>query len=158
MMAMARGEDFSIGQERPDQPEVVALIEALDAHAMSLYPPESNHLLDIASLGAPAVTFLVARHEARAVGCGAIVHDPRGWAEIKRMFVVPAMRGRGLGSRLLAALEARASAQGLRLLRLETGIHNTEALAAYRRAGYREIPPFGDYLPDPLSVFMEKRL
>ena len=50
------------------------------------------------------------------------------------------------------------AASGLPLLRLETGIHNTEALALYRRAGFVECAPFGDYAPDPLSVFMEKRV
>ena len=49
-----------------------------------------------------------------------------------------------------------AAGRALPLLRLETGIHNTEALALYRRAGFRDCDPFGDYAPDPLSVFMEK--
>ena len=51
-----------------------------------------------------------------------------------------------------------AAGDRIAMLRLETGIHNTEALRTYRRAGYRERNPFGDYAPDPLSVFMEKRL
>jgi putative acetyltransferase len=149
---------LAIRPERPDQPEVMRLIEALDAYANALYPPESNHLLDIASLCAPAVTFLVVRDGAEAVGCGAILSDARGWGEVKRMYVRPDQRGRGVGKRVLTEIEQIARRAGLPLLRLETGIHNTEALALYRRGGFVECGPFGDYAADPLSVFMEKRV
>ena len=104
------------------------------------------------------MAFLVARSTGRAVGCGAMLRDPRGWGEIKRMFVTAEARGEKIGARILAELEHIAAAEGLRLLRLETGIHSAAALATYRRAGYRECPPFGDYRPDPWSVFMEKAL
>jgi len=144
--------------ESPGQPDVIALIEALDAFATALYPPESNHLLDVASLSDAAMSFLVARAEGEAIGCGAILRDPRGWGEVKRMFVRPDRRGQGIGVRVLAELEALAIGSGLSLLRLETGIHNREALALYCRAGFTERGPFGDYATDPLSVFMEKRV
>jgi putative acetyltransferase len=147
---------LAIRQEPPDQPDVMRLIEALDAHSTTLYPPESNHLLDIAALSDPAVVFLVIRDGSEAVGCGAMLRDPRGFGEVKRMYVRPDRRGRGIGRRVLAEIEMIARASGLPMLRLETGIHNTEALALYRRAGFVECAPFGDYLPDPLSVFMEK--
>lgn len=149
---------LSIRKELPDQPDVIRMIEALDALMTSLYPAESNHFLDIAALSEPGVTFLVVRAGEEAVGCGAILNDPRGWGEIKRMYVRPDQRGRGLGKRVLAELEKVARNAGLRLLRLETGIHNSEALALYRRAGFVECAPFGDYVLDPLSVFMEKRV
>jgi putative acetyltransferase len=149
---------LAIRQERPDQRDVVALIEALDAYANALYPPESNHLLDIAALCDPAVTFLVVRDGDAAVGCGAVLHDARGWGEVKRMYVRPDRRGRGIGLRVLAAIEDVARRGGLPWLRLETGIHNTEALALYRRVGFVACDAFGDYAPDPLSVFMEKRV
>ncbi len=147
-----------IARERPDQPDIVELIEALDAHAMSLYPPESNHLLDIASLCAPDVTFLVARINGEAQGIGALLHDARGWGEVKRMYVRPEWRGNRLGAVILEELEEVARQESLPVLRLETGIHNTDALALYRRAGFQDCAPFGDYAPDPLSVFMEKRV
>ena len=147
---------ITIGPERPDQPDVIRLIEALDAHAIALYPPESNHLLDVAALREPAVTFLVVRSGSEAIGCGALLRDPRDWGELKRMYVRPDQRGHGIGKRVLAELEAIARMRSLPLLRLETGIHNTEALTLYRRAGFSEREAFGDYAPDPLSVFMEK--
>jgi putative acetyltransferase len=74
------------------------------------------------------------------------------------MFVLPEYRGLKLGRRLLEELERRALAAGLKLARLETGIHQPEALGLYERAGYRCRGPFGEYAVDPLSVFMEKAL
>jgi putative acetyltransferase len=148
---------LTIRPEPPDQPDVIALIEALDAQMTALYPPESNHLLDIAALSDPAVTFLVVRDGDEVVGCGALLRDPRGWGEVKRMFVRPEQRGRGIGKRVLAELETIARNARLPLLRLETGIHNKDAIALYRGAGLVECEAFGDYRPDPLSVFMEKR-
>ena len=80
---------LTIRPEPPDQPDVIPLIEALDAQMTALYPPESNHLLDIAALSDPAVTFLVVRDGGEAIGCGALLRDPRGWGEVKRMYVRP---------------------------------------------------------------------
>jgi putative acetyltransferase len=74
------------------------------------------------------------------------------------MFVTPEARGLKLGSRILAALEAAATAEGVRVLRLETGVRQPEALPLYRRHGYTERGPFGAYQRDPLSTFFEKWL
>lgn len=147
-----------IAIENPDQAEVAALLEASDAYMASLYPAESNHMMDIASLRRPEVAFLVARVDGRVLGCSALVSSGQGWAEIKRMFVSPAARGMKLGRLLLAEMEAIAARSGERLLRLETGAKQPEALALYRSAGFVEIGPFGGYRPDPLSLFMEKPL
>ncbi len=143
--------------ESPDQPEIHALLAASDAYMASLYPAESNHLLDIGALTRPEVKFLVARLHGHAVGCGAVVQSA-DWAELKRMFVSPAARGRTIGRLLLMRLETIARATGVTRLRLETGIKQPEALGLYRSAGFVEIGPFGVYGPDPLSLFMEKRL
>jgi putative acetyltransferase len=142
--------------ENPDQPEILALLAASDAYVATLYPAESNHMLDVAALRRPEVTFVVARLNGRAVGCGAVVDSKEGWAEIKRMFVSPAARGQQLGRRLLQMLESIASDRGATLLRLETGVKQREALSLYRSGGFIETGPFGHYKPDPLSVFMEK--
>jgi putative acetyltransferase len=146
-----------IAIETPDRPEVLELLAASDAFAASLYPAESNHMVNVETLRKPEVTFLVARVDSQAVGCGAIVKS-KDWAEIKRMFVAPAARGRQVGRRLLERLESIARTQGCTALRLETGIRQPAALELYRTAGFVEIGPFGDYGRDPLSVFMEKRL
>jgi len=150
---------LSLAQENPAQREIEPLLRQSDEHAASLYPPESNHLVDCDALSASNVRFFVARWNARAVGCGAIVidHDD-GSAELKRMFVDPGSRGRGIARAILELIEQHARSLGLRQLLLETGVKSVEALALYRRYGYRERGPFGSYGPDPLSVFMEKEL
>lgn len=146
-----------IALERPDQPEVVALIDELDAFQKPLYPPESHHGIPIDALMQPHVLFAVAREEGEAIGCGAVVLGD-GFGELKRMFVRPSLRGRGVAQGLLAFLESSARERGFALMRLETGVSQPEALRLYERAGYARRGPFGHYGPDPLSVFMEKSL
>jgi putative acetyltransferase len=147
---------MNLALERPDQPEVVRLIDALDAYQKPLYPAESHHGIDIAALLQPEVVFAVARDDCRAaIGCGAIVLTPE-YGEVKRMYVPPAQRGRGIARALLQFLEAQASESGCRRFALETGIHQPEALALYARMGYQRCEAFGAYRPDPLSVFMQK--
>lgn len=134
-----------------------ALIAELDALQQALYPPESNHLLPVDALRRPEVVFLVARLGSEAVGCGALV-DQSEYGEVKRMYVRPASRAMGIGEALLAALAAQARLRGLRLLRLETGVSQPEALRLYERCGFRRRAPFGAYREDPLSLFMELEL
>jgi putative acetyltransferase len=153
-----RERSIVIAVEDPAQTEVAPLLEASDAYMASLYPAESNHMLDVASLRRPQVAFLVARVDGQALGCGAVVDSGEGWAEVKRMFVAPAARGLRLGRRLLDEIEAIAIRRGARALRLEMGGLQPEALGLYRSAGFVEIGPFGGYGPDPLSIFMEKIL
>jgi putative acetyltransferase len=154
----ASGAAIVIGSESPDQPDVHALLRQSDACFAGLYPAESNHLVDIATLTAANVRFLVARRGGSVVGCGAVVFGADGEAELKRMFVAPEARGLKLGSRILDALESAAKTEGARVLRLETGVRQPEALALYRRRGYTERGPFAPYQPDPLSTFFEKRI
>jgi DNA-binding MarR family transcriptional regulator/ribosomal protein S18 acetylase RimI-like enzyme len=93
---------------------------------------------------APAGLFLVATLQAKPVGCGALKLHPGAPAEIKRMWVAAEVRGLGLGRRLLAELEARAAAHGVRVLRLETNRALGEAIGLYRAAGYQEVAAFND--------------
>lgn len=144
--------------ESPAQPDVLALIDALDAYQKPLYPAESHHGIDLAALCEPNVLFAVVRDDAqRAVGCGAIVIGA-DFGELKRMYVDPARRGQGLAKSLLQFLEAQAAARGCRLFTLETGFLQPEALGLYERAGYERCGPFGDYIDDPNSVFMRKAI
>ena len=92
----------------------------------------------------PAGLFLVATLRSEPVGCGALKLHPGAPAEIKRMWVAPSVRGLGLGRRLLAGLEARAAAHGVRVVRLETNHALGEAIGLYRAAGYREVAAFND--------------
>ncbi len=149
---------MKINTESPQQADIIALLEQLDAYFADLYPAESNHLMDIASLMGPEVVFLAARDEAGGLlGCAAFV-DRGDYAEVKRMVVTPASRGLGVGGQLLAQIVARARAAGFTSLKLETGISQPEAIGLYERDGFLYRPPFGDYVLDPLSLYMEKAL
>jgi len=151
---------FAIRSADPNEPGVRPLIDALDAYQRSLYPAESNHLDSLSELSKSNVVFLCACSGETVVGCAAakVLQDSPPYGEIKRMYVAPACRGQGLSRRLLQALEARLLDRDVRIARLETGVHQPEALGLYERMGYRKRAPFGDYAEDRLSVFMEKRL
>ena len=144
--------------ENPRADGVSGLIADLDGYLSALYPPSSNHFLDLEQLSQPDIRFFVARRNGTALACGGLRIDAAGYGEVKRMYVSPAARGQGLGRAILARIEAEAAREGLPLLRLETGIHQTEAIALYHSAGYVDCVPFGEYRLDPLSRFMEKRL
>lgn len=140
-------------------PNFIALIAALDAWQETLYPAESNHLLDLSQLPPQTVIALAIRSpQGEAVGCGAIVLSEEGFGEMKRVYIDPQHRGQQLGEKLLAALEAKARQRDCHTLRLETGIHQHAAIALYTRNGYQTRCAFAPYQPDPLSVFMEKPL
>ncbi len=156
---------ITIAAERPDQPEVVALLAALDRYLGSLYAPEANHLLSVDELLAPSIRFFVARDAGEAVGTAAfrrMAGEPATgglpYGEVKRMYVDPSRRGRRLGARLLVALEASLRAEGFRLAVLETGGEQTEAVKLYEGAGYRPRGPYAGYPDNGLSVFYEKPL
>ena len=157
--------ELVIRPERPDQPEVLALLDALDTYLAGLYAPEDNHILGVQQLLADDVHFLVARRDGVAVGCGAARRMPaepdtggQPYGEIKRMFVAPAQRGQRIAEALVAQLEAGLRDQGINQALLETGRDQAEALRLYRRAGYTVRGPFGGYPDNGLSVFMAKTL
>jgi GNAT superfamily N-acetyltransferase len=146
----------TITPERPDSTDAIALIAELDAVLGPLYPNESRHGYSVAKLLAQAVAFFVLRASDAPAGCGGIQLFGTEYGELKRMYVRPAFRGQGYGKLLLDRLSDHARARGVSVLRLETGIHQAAAIRLYEGAGYQRIGPFGDYRPDPLSLFFEK--
>ncbi|GAA2348234.1 GNAT family N-acetyltransferase [Saccharopolyspora halophila] len=92
----------------------------------------------------PNGVFLLVRAGGRALGCGAVRRRESGIAEIRRMWISPALRGRGVGKALLAALEEHARELGCTEVRLDTASELTEARALYAKAGYREVPAYND--------------
>ncbi|KIP99294.1 GCN5 family acetyltransferase [Agrobacterium tumefaciens] len=144
--------------EPPRQPEVLRLMDLSNAYMASLYPAESNHMVDVDTLEKPTVSFFVARNEGQIVGCCAVVEAGDGTGEIKRMFVDPQARGLKIGLLMMDAIIARGQALRLNAIRLETGISQPEAIGLYRKAGFIEIEAFAPYKPDPLSMFMELKL
>jgi putative acetyltransferase len=149
---------MTIAAEPFDSPDARRLIGALDAHLATRYRPEQRFgpNLKPAQLAAGLGTFLVARVDGRAVGCGAVrLLDP-ATVEVKRMYVEPELRGRGVAKELLARLEAAGRELGARRAVLETGIYQDEAIGLYRRAGYTEVDCWGEYASSPTSVCFEK--
>ena len=144
------------------------LIERLDAELRGKYPePGATHFRVQADDVAPGRgAFLVAfdgptsgEVMGEPVGCGAVRRLDDRTGEIKRMFVVPEHRGRGIGHALLAALEAEARALGLARLLLETGVRQHAAIALYERAGFAPIPPYGEYTASAATSYcMAKEL
>src|SRR5262249_27401869 len=102
--------------------------------------------------------FLIAWRTAKPIGCGAIRRIEERTGELKRMYVVPEERGRGIGWGILQALEGEARTLGISRVVLETGIRQREALALYERAGFLRIALFGEYVASPLSICMAKEL
>jgi len=148
----------TLGRERPDQPEVRALIAALDEFQRGLYPAAGPQPPTPDALLRPEVRFLVVRDARRHVqGCGAIVLR-EDCAELQRVMVRPQARGRGLGRALVAALEVEAVMAGRPLLRLQIGVRQRPAIRLYEGLGFRRCGPFAECRPDPFSVYMEKLL
>jgi GNAT superfamily N-acetyltransferase len=133
------------------------LIEAVQQEYVRRYGGRDQTPVDPGEFAPPRGIFLVAYADGEPAACG-------GWrvhgedAEIKRMFVVEAMRGRGLARRILAELESAAVAAGLRRAILETGTAQPEALALYESSGYTLIPGFGFYACEPNSRCFAKAL
>lgn len=144
----------------PTHPQALALMAQSEALMTALYPSESNHFEPAENLRPPHAYFVGLWDGAQLIAIGGVkpMADDGRYGEIKRVFVDPAYRGRGLSRRIMAALEAHLVTQGVALARLETGIHQPEALGLYRAIGYVERVPYGSYAADPLSVFMEKTL
>jgi GNAT superfamily N-acetyltransferase len=147
-----------ISRERPDSPDARGLIADLDAEIEPLYARESRHGYSVDKLLAEGVAFFVVRHNGTPAGCGGVKVVDGEYAELKRMFVRPAFRGLGLAKALLEHLTAFARDSGVAVLRLETGIHQHAAIRLYEKAGFRQIPPFGNYFVDPVSLCYEKTL
>lgn len=147
-----------ITNERPDAEAARELIAELEAHLSPLYPAESRHGYSVAKLLSEGVAFFVIRHDGVPAGCGGIQLLGSEYGELKRMYVRPRFRGLGLGKLMLEHLATYAREHGVRLLRLETGIHQVEAIGLYERMGFERIGPFGPYREDPLSRFYEKQI
>ncbi len=147
-----------ITSERPDTPDAISLIAELEAHLEPLYPAASRHGFSVDKLLAEAVAFFVGRTDGTPACCGGIKFVGSEYGEIKRMYVRPQFRGLGFGKLMLNHLADYARSHHIILLRLETGIHQREAIGLYERTGFCRIPPFGPYTDDPLSRYYEKQL
>lgn len=145
----------------PDD-DVCALLQELNATLAVHYAPEQRHGLALEQLFQPSIRFFIAYLDRTPVGCGGVaLFDD--YAEVKRMYVRPSARGQGVAKAILTRLADQARAAGLPILRLETGLHQTEAIGLYERFGFSRCAAFGPYAVMPaeavvLSVFFELTL
>lgn len=140
-----------------DPQQASGLIEELDSYLQELYPAESNHLDSVDELRKKHVTMFGVFAGGQIVGMGA-VKLMQDYGEIKRVYVQQSHRGRKLSKSIMESLEKHLLDAGVKLARLEIGVNQPEALTLYKNLGYAECEPFGEYLHDPLSIFMEKKL
>ncbi len=139
-----------------------SLIAELDEFLAGGYTPEQRHGISFDAIFKPGIEFFTASAEGKDIGCAGIALY-ENFAEVKRMYVRPAWRGRGAAQALMARLTASARAAGLSLLRLETGINQQAALKFYAREGFVPCPAFEPYASMPraaivTSLFFEKQL
>lgn len=150
---------IDIKEVAADSPEAVELIGELDEHLMGHpYPPQSRHAFSVEKLLREGVVFFVTRYEGELAGCGGIKMFGADYGEVKRMFVRPEFRGRGLGKAMLWRLAEYARLNETSVLRLETGIYEVEAIGLYEGFGFQRRTPFGEYVEDPNSVYFELHL
>jgi GNAT superfamily N-acetyltransferase len=149
----------AIVETRPNSPDAVELLAELDRHLQQHpYPDESRHALSIDQLVREGIAFFVARYEGDPAGCGGVKLFGTEYGEVKRMYVRPAYRGLGLGKAMLRCLVECCRGRRVNLLRLETGIYQSEAMRLYERFGFRRRQPFGEYREDPNSVYYEMQI
>jgi putative acetyltransferase len=159
--AAEKARELEVRREELVSPVAAALITALNSELAAMYNnPAANHFRLEATEVAPGNgAFLVAYNNGAPVGCGAIRRLDERTAEIKRMYVAPEWRGRGVGRVVLEALEAEGRQLGVVRMVLETGTLQDRALAMYRSCGYAVIPAFGEYVGAPAtSICMGKEL
>jgi GNAT superfamily N-acetyltransferase len=135
------------------------LLDAFHKEVVTIYPfwsPAVGPTAEPQEFQPPSGAFLVVYGDGEPIGCGGFKRLDMQTAEIKRMYVAPEARSRGLGRRILERLEVGARTAGYSFVRLDTGDRQPEALRLYRSAGYREIP---DYNGNPAaSYWFEKPL
>ena len=151
---------IDIRRENILSPVPQQLISALNGELEIRYPEEGANFfrLDPVEVAEGRGAFLVAYINDEPVGCGAVRRIEPTVAEIKRMYVAPTARGRGVGKRIITELEAIARGLGINRLVLETGPRQPEAIAVYKRSGFAKIPLFGEYVNSNFSVCMAKDL
>jgi putative acetyltransferase len=143
-----------------DDPRVIALLEAHVSRARAETGRGSAHALDLSALQTPDIRFWTLWHGDQLLGMGALKTLSRDHGEIKSMYTDPTARNQGAGSAVLTHIAAEAKSIGMARLSLETGAWDyfIPARSFYRHHGFIECGPFGDYKPDPNSVFMTRAL
>lgn len=141
----------------PKAPGPAALLAESHALMQDLFPADACHYLDLDALCDDSIRFFAAREGNQVVGTGALAIKS-GYGEVKSMFTAEDGRGKGVAAAVLRMIEDTARAEGLPMLRLETGVGLDAAHRLYERFGFTACGPFGDYEAGPYSLFYEKAL
>lgn len=147
---------MKVESRRGDEPDLVALVTAQQAELRAA--EQATNAIDGSFPLHDDIRYLVVIVDDETVACGGLQTIDTSAVEIKRMYVAPDHRGDGFGRLMLAVLEERAAADGFTVARLETGSYLPAALGLYRKAGYRPIPTYGEYVTNPYSRCFEKAL
>ncbi|MEV4415349.1 GNAT family N-acetyltransferase [Catellatospora sp. NPDC049609] len=146
---------MEIVEVAPADPRLVPLVGALRAELDARYPEEIDFEHPVVKR---AARFLLVLAGGAAIACCAVQPLDGGEAELKRMYVDPAWRGRGVARRLMPEAERLAAHTGASVFKLETGVRQPDAIAVYERAGFTRIPNYPPYDRWDLSVCYAKRL
>jgi GNAT superfamily N-acetyltransferase len=149
---------LDIRVEPYDGPSAQRLIDALQAEYVVRYGGPDETPVNSAEFAPPNGLFVVGHLADEPVAMGGLRRHGADEVEIKRMYVEPHARGRGLSRVMLADLERRAVELGATRVVLETGERQPEAISLYRSSGYREIEGFGHYKCMPLALSFAKSL
>ncbi|MNW57160.1 putative N-acetyltransferase YsnE [compost metagenome] len=145
-------------QVLPDDPDLISLISKLDQYLYELYPADEVFGVDLNDPYAYDIHFVIAYLDETPVGCGAVRELDEQSAELKRFFVEPEYRNRGIAGLILNQLENEARHRQYKFIKLETGDPQNEAIRFYKKNGYYHIASFGEYTSCPSSVCFEKKL
>lgn len=146
--------NVTILPEDPGSRDALELIRELDEELLIRYPATSVHGMEPSE----ADTFVIARIDGHAVGCGGLRNISEETGEIKRMFVRTEHRGKGVARQILKMLESAAVEFGYEKLQLEIGDRQPESIGLYESSAYYPIPRYGEYSNDPHSRCYEKIL
>jgi putative acetyltransferase len=150
-------------QIREDDLTGKKIVDLLREHLENMHeitPPESVHALDLEALRSPDITFWTAWEDDELLGCGALKELDASTGEIKSMHTVKAHRRKGIASKILDRIIQEAERRAYNCLNLETGVFPefAPARALYARYGFEYRGSFAEYIDDPNSVFMTKKL
>lgn len=148
---------FRILRTNSTHPDFITLVKLLDADLAVLDGEEHNFYAPFNTI-ANIQHCMVLYHDEIAIGCGALKHFDNATAEIKRMFVLPTHRGKGVASQILHSLEQWAVELGFNCCILETGKRMPEAIALYKKNGYISIENYGQYAGIENSICFKKTL
>lgn len=141
-----------------DHPDLSILTERLDKYLYELYPPEEVFQVDYEDPSKDKIEIVIAYLQGKPVGCGAIKEIDDRAVELKRFFVLEDYRNQGIAGLILKTMESKARSKNYKVMRLETGDQQVEAIGFYSKYEFYEIDRFGEYADCPSSVCMEKTL